>query len=1731
MADISKIKPLGSDTTYDIKDAYAVKTVATGDGNGQIKITPRSGSAYNVDVKGLAGQSIANGTTSYLAYYSNAHTISPTKNAHFNWSDLNGTTKGYEELVLGNKTDRFGRLALYGQSDASGGAYIIANNPTSWLTHTLPDKAGWIVTAGNGSTTGAGGARNPVYVATTGVATAGAVTFDTLNANRLMWTSAADKPYAGYHYANSTKIAINSSSEPTYNLYVNGTGAFSNALTLTDNSDAGKSTINFSRVGYNYINIPTDATLAVSINGSTGTKIRFAVDNTSVHSYTTNSVTLGTSSIRWKALYIGTADSYGGTEQPIYWNAGVPTATTYALKATVNNATQWGVAYYSTARNITSTAAGTAGYPLIGQGSAAPAWYGGQVNAGTAAASWITTFNGTTASTSTTTGAVKVAGGLGVADQVTATRVGAGGSNTSYTLYVNGNNNFNIGTSDTTANKKFIIVGNNRYLSIGGSGVQAYSGATNTNTASLLYLQYNGGNVQLGQSSTVTSNVNIYGNIIPQIDLTYNLGSNTKRFLNIFSNCLELSGPSSDPSATAGGRIKFSYDAAANTGGSQPVYISYTPNDNYRAPAGLKIFGGTSATPAWLEVEGKIISDDTTNSTSSTTGSITTSGGLGVTKDIFSAGTIFANSAGRFQKVTLLPQTTGPITAGWYRTCKVSAVYNYANFLILFSGDWSTGAPTVAIVSVAMRNGLATMKLLHGGFTGNIQQIRLIKDATNTAWLETYIGAWADGSTLGSQNVTFIGNVSISDIKTTLTAGSGTAMATLNLFAANTTPADGTANRLAYYNTATKITSHDNLITDTQVTYGGRTLTPNLRVNNILYADSRIETGGYFLTNSASAGASYYLYSNNVQYGRYWVNKIGTAPTATTGDDGTTYAGAVVGEVYLDLGNNKVGANTSAGVANNAKGYLRIYDSSASNSLVTAYGAYLYPNYGLMLPDNRTGLMFRGTSGSYYTRFSYQTGGNEALVAATQNAVTSFIFINGEAQSNDATSTRWQSLTSPGLQIKQNNVRIGGLWASGTTPDYKLRVDGDTYVSGNTIFGTEPTKAASNKRTTINGKLVINPSYNTSNSFNEGIRINLASNGWANINFGGAIDSVDGTADGSWLVGRRGAAGSSGGYGAVGDFTIEEQGSAGQGLTVHKDAGGVSLFTTKVASNASVKIKNTATIAASTWAHGVTLEVPNLAAGGKILALGFGKAFSTGNAGHIGFHYANNNNANNYLALGIWSNNDLVRIYNDGRVIVGKDTSHGGFGLANTSATTGLGISLHNGASTGMPQYGLAFAGTATFGPFGGVTDSWATYFTTSNTSNRGWIFKRYVSTSADTIKGYNSASIRATDGVYFGGGISLYHPNKNAWCGDFYINRIGTANSGNNNATRGTQGITLLRVGNNIAWPAAGTAGGDNNSTGIVRIYAENTYFTDIMSQAGSANRTFYLPNYNAVMYAVHAGNNNAVGSATQPVYVAANGRVTACTAYASASVDTAKYLLTAAHGSVPNPTYGVNRLEYFNTSLAAGAAANTTGSPTADWYHHLRMNHANNSGYYVDIAACFHNDNIYWKRVSGGSVSNNKWMHIWVEGNAVTSAVWNDYAEYRETDAIEAGRCVTENGDDSMTITTKRLQKGCSITSDTWGFAQGETEKAKTPIAVSGRVLAYPYESREDFKNHIGDAVCSGPDGTVSIMTDEEVLKYPLTIIGTISSVPDYEEWGGGTEVDRGPVKVNGRVWIRIR
>lgn len=168
-------------------------------------------------------------------------------------------------------------------------------------------------------------------------------------------------------------------------------------------------------------------------------------------------------------------------------------------------------------------------------------------------------------------------------------------------------------------------------------------------------------------------------------------------------------------------------------------------------------------------------------------------------------------------------------------------------------------------------------------------------------------------------------------------------------------------------------------------------------------------------------------------------------------------------------------------------------------------------------------------------------------------------------------------------------------------------------------------------------------------------------------------------------------------------------------------------------------------------------------------------------------------------------------------------------------------------------------------------------------------------------------------------------------------------------------------------------------------------------------------------------------------------------------------------------------------------------------------------------DMYFCFGTDANY-------NAGNNSAPTIRFGSNGtVWGAVWNDYAEFRKSESLDPGRVVIEDISGEMKLATERLQPGANIISDTYGFTIGETQENKTPIAVAGRVLAYTYEDRYSYP--LGSAVCSGPNGTVSLMTREEIKEYPERIIGTVSEIPEYETWGTDN------VKVNGRIWIKVR
>ena len=75
----------------------------------------------------------------------------------------------------------------------------------------------------------------------------------------------------------------------------------------------------------------------------------------------------------------------------------------------------------------------------------------------------------------------------------------------------------------------------------------------------------------------------------------------------------------------------------------------------------------------------------------------------------------------------------------------------------------------------------------------------------------------------------------------------------------------------------------------------------------------------------------------------------------------------------------------------------------------------------------------------------------------------------------------------------------------------------------------------------------------------------------------------------------------------------------------------------------------------------------------------------------------------------------------------------------------------------------------------------------------------------------------------------------------------------------------------------------------------------------------------------------------------------------------------------------FGRNELQYFNQYTNVTTGADKNANPKADWHHILRMNHANERGYFVDLAIPFNDNRIQFRRITGGY--DNGWRRIITE------------------------------------------------------------------------------------------------------------------------------------------------------
>ena len=122
---------------------------------------------------------------------------------------------------------------------------------------------------------------------------------------------------------------------------------------------------------------------------------------------------------------------------------------------------------------------------------------------------------------------------------------------------------------------------------------------------------------------------------------------------------------------------------------------------------------------------------------------------------------------------------------------------------------------------------------------------------------------------------------------------------------------------------------------------------------------------------------------------------------------------------------------------------------------------------------NQLACNFRPDASGYCTGIMHQTSGDEALMFAAANAVTSFIFKCGQNPVG-MTSTTWTGIT-PSMQIKKQSVYINSLIANNVPPSYNLYVNGTTRCNGTLGVGNGSSAEIDffpNSSSTIGAKIV-----------------------------------------------------------------------------------------------------------------------------------------------------------------------------------------------------------------------------------------------------------------------------------------------------------------------------------------------------------------------------------------------------------------------------------------------------------------------------------------------------------------------------------------------------------------------------------------------------------------------------------------------------------------------------------
>lgn len=317
-----------------------------------------------------------------------------------------------------------------------------------------------------------------------------------------------------------------------------------------------------------------------------------------------------------------------------------------------------------------------------------------------------------------------------------------------------------------------------------------------------------------------------------------------------------------------------------------------------------------------------------------------------------------------------------------------------------------------------------------------------------------------------------------------------------------------------------------------------------------------------------------------------------------------------------------------------------------------------------------------------------------------------------------------------------------------------------------------------------------------------------------------------------------------------------------------------------------------------------------------------------------------------------------------------------------TACSTTLGVSITGNAATATK---LQTARTINGTSFNGTTNIVTAYWGTART-----ISLSGAVTGSASVNGSQNVTITTTyqfgsiDGRYVGGNkIANHGSSGKAYTADTYsstfVNKAFVAFAERGSWAYANNGYVSTDTGVNI--PLAGTAifqwgASDTNKT---QLYI-TPYNNSGVSNPAVNEMLFYTSNgsgYNSAWTRVLTHRNYTNYTVTKTGGGASGTWGISITGNA-ATATTAQYL-----ASNSRMDYGWNGLNYFNINGTAGTAVKANNTPTTAWWHILRFNHANSSGYYTDLAVPFNANSLYYKRVAAGALANGKWVRILDELN----------------------------------------------------------------------------------------------------------------------------------------------------